>query len=47
MEVETTDQVCGGVLVRDEDLLDEVADLGELPVACCGTLDEDFLEVPR
>jgi glycyl-tRNA synthetase beta chain len=47
MEVETTAQVGGGRLVPDEELLDEVTDLVELPVACCGTFDAEFLEVPR
>ncbi len=47
MEVETTAQVGGGKLVPDEELLQEVTDLVELPVACCGTFDPEFLEVPR
>lgn len=47
MEVETTAEVGGGKLVPDEELLEEVTDLVELPVACCGTFDEEFLEVPR
>lgn len=47
MEVETTAQVGGGKLVPDEELLQEVTDLVELPVACCGIFDEEFLEVPR
>lgn len=47
MEVETTAQVGGGKLVPDDELLEEVTDLVELPVACCGTFDPEFLEVPR
>lgn len=47
MEVETTAEVGGGKLVPDEELLEEVTDLVELPVACCGTFDQEFLEVPR
>ncbi len=47
MEVETTAQVGGGRLVEDPELLEEVTDLVELPVACCGSFDPEFLEVPR
>jgi glycyl-tRNA synthetase beta chain len=47
MEVETTAQVGGGKLVPDDELMEENTDLVELPVACCGTFDEEFLEVPR
>ena len=47
MEVETTAQVAQGRLVDDPALLEEVTDLVELPVACCGTFDQEFLEVPR
>ncbi|KMY67510.1 hypothetical protein AAU61_11840 [Desulfocarbo indianensis] len=47
MEVETTAQVGGGKLVDDPELLEEVTDLVELPVACCGSFDQEFLEVPR
>ncbi len=37
----------GGRLVPDEPLIDEVTDLVELPVACLGSFDREFLEVPR
>jgi glycyl-tRNA synthetase beta chain len=47
MEVETTAQVGGGRLVADPELMEEVTDLVELPVACCGSFDQEFLEVPR
>jgi len=47
MEVETTAQVGGGKLVDDPELMEEVTDLVELPVACCGSFDREFLEVPR
>ncbi len=47
MEVETTAQVGGGRLVDDPGLLEEVTDLVEYPVACCGSFDPEFLEVPR
>lgn len=47
MEVETTAQISGGKLVADPGLLEEITDLVELPVACCGSFDAEFLEVPR
>lgn len=46
-EVETAAAGCGGRLVDDPALLEEVTDLVELPVACCGSFDAEFLEVPR
>ncbi|MGD8561339.1 MAG: glycine--tRNA ligase subunit beta [Desulfarculaceae bacterium] len=47
MEVETTAQKGGGRLVPDDELMEEVTDLVELPVACCGAFDQEFLKVPR
>lgn len=47
MEVETTAQVAGGRLVDDPGLLEEVTDLVELPVACRGSFDPEYLKVPR
>jgi glycyl-tRNA synthetase beta chain len=40
-------QVGGGKLVPDEALLHENTDLVEQAVACCGSFDKEFLEVPR
>ena len=37
----------GGVSVIDNALLDEVTALIELPIAVCGSFDEEFLEVPQ
>ncbi len=37
-----------GLVARDdEDLVDEVAGLVEWPVALCGTIDEEFMDVPE
>jgi len=47
MEVETTAQISGGKVVPDKELIEEVADLVEYPVACCGSFDQEFLKVPR
>ena len=47
MEVETTGQIAGGKVVPDAELIEEVADLVEYPVACCGSFDKEFLKVPR
>lgn len=38
---------CGGVLVGDEDLLDEVTFLVERPTIIAGRFDERFLKLPR
>ncbi|MCK4409885.1 MAG: glycine--tRNA ligase subunit beta, partial [Candidatus Eisenbacteria sp.] len=38
---------CGGRLVEDTELLDEVTFLTEYPTICAGRLDERFLELPR
>lgn len=46
-EVEAAARAAGGRLLPDEALLDEVADLVELPVAGHGSFDKEFLEVPR
>jgi len=37
----------GGSLVPDEDLLDEITDLVELPHVVLGTFPADFLDIPR
>lgn len=37
----------GGRVERDEELLAEVANLVEYPVALCGSFDESFLELPE
>jgi len=37
----------GGRPVSDEELLDEVTNLVEYPVAVCGRFDEEFLRLPR
>jgi len=37
----------GAVVRPDEELLDEVVNLVEYPVAICGSFDESFLEVPE
>lgn len=47
MEVETTGQIAGGKVVPDAELIEEVTDLVEYPVACCGSFDREFLKVPR
>ena len=46
-EVETAARAAGGRLLPDPELLDEVADLVELPVAGFGQFDKEFLEVPK
>ena len=46
-EVEQAAASAGGRLVEDPGLLEEVTDLVELPVACCGSFDPEFLAVPR
>ena len=46
-EVERAAAASGGSLVEDPELLEEVTDLVELPVACLGSFDPEFLEVPR
>ncbi|MFH1033037.1 MAG: glycine--tRNA ligase subunit beta [Pseudomonadota bacterium] len=46
-EVEAAAALGGGRLVPDPGLIEEVTDLVEQPVACCGTFDPEFLEVPR
>lgn len=46
-EVEQAAAGSGGSLVEDPELLEEVTDLVELPVACLGSFDAEFLEVPR
>jgi glycyl-tRNA synthetase beta chain len=46
-EVEQAAASAGGRLVEDPELLEEVTDLVELPVACCGSFDPEFLAVPR
>jgi len=38
---------CGGRLVEDPELLDEVTFLTEYPTACAGGFDERFLKLPR
>jgi glycyl-tRNA synthetase beta chain len=46
-EVEAAASQDGGRLVPDPGLIHEVTDLVEQPVACRGTFDPEFLEVPR
>ncbi|MBI4798267.1 MAG: glycine--tRNA ligase subunit beta [Desulfarculus sp.] len=46
-EVQAAAGQAGGRLLPDPGLIEEVTDLVELPVACCGTFDREFLEVPR
>ncbi|CAO0822108.1 Glycine--tRNA ligase beta subunit [Desulfarculales bacterium] len=46
-EVEAAAALAGGRLVPDPELIEEVTDLVEMPVACCGSFDPEFLEVPR
>lgn len=46
-QVELAAAEAGGRLVPDEELLTEVSNLVELPVACKGAFDKEFLEVPR
>ncbi len=46
-EVDKAAREAGFNLLDDETLLLENADLVEQPTACCGTFDEQFLEVPR
>ncbi|KIX14579.1 glycine--tRNA ligase subunit beta [Dethiosulfatarculus sandiegensis] len=46
-QVEKAAAEAGGRLVPDEELLTEVSNLVELPVACKGGFDQEFLEVPR
>jgi glycyl-tRNA synthetase beta chain len=54
-EVQHAAQAAGGRLIQSTGeekelivgLIDEVTDLVELPVACFGTFDQEFLEVPR
>lgn len=46
-EVEAAAAGSGGALVPDPGLLQEVTDLVEQPVACLGSFDAEFLEVPR
>ncbi|MCB2188506.1 MAG: glycine--tRNA ligase subunit beta [Deltaproteobacteria bacterium] len=46
-EVEKAAAGSGGRLVPDPGLLEENTDLVEQAVACCGTFDPEFLEVPR
>ncbi|ABO50982.1 glycyl-tRNA synthetase beta chain [Desulforamulus reducens MI-1] len=36
----------GGVVEKDEDLLDEITNILEWPTALCGTFDEDYLKLP-
>jgi glycyl-tRNA synthetase beta chain len=40
-------ETAGGVVVEDEDLLEEVADLVEWPGVVTGHFDADYLELPR
>ncbi len=46
-EVQAAAQAAGGRLLPDEVLLNEVADLVELPVAGHASFDKEFLEVPK
>lgn len=46
-EIESAAAQSGGKLVPDEELIEEVTDLVETPVACLGSFDQEFLEVPR
>ncbi|GAB6180081.1 glycine--tRNA ligase subunit beta [Desulfotomaculum defluvii] len=36
----------GGVVEKDEDLLDEITNIIEWPTALCGTFDQDYLKLP-
>ena len=46
-QAEESAQKVGGVVLIDENLLDEVTALIELPVAVSGSFDEEFLQVPQ
>ena len=46
-EVAAAAAQAGGRLVPDLELLEEVTDLVEQPVACAGSFDQEFLAVPR
>ena len=46
-QAEESAKKVGGVVLIDENLLDEVTALIELPVAVSGSFDEEFLEVPQ
>ena len=46
-EVDRAAQKMGGEIVPDEDLLDTVTNLVEIPVAAGGRFDDEFLELPR
>ena len=46
-EVKAAAALAGGQLVPDPGLIEEVTDLVEQPVACRGSFDREFLEVPR
>ncbi|MBI5235967.1 MAG: glycine--tRNA ligase subunit beta [Deltaproteobacteria bacterium] len=45
--VEAAAAECGGVLLKDDALVDEVSCLVEYPVALLGEFEEEFLELPR
>ncbi len=46
-QAEESAKKVGGVVLIDENLLDEVTALIELPVAVSGSFDEEFLQVPQ
>jgi glycyl-tRNA synthetase beta chain len=46
-QVEIAARAAGGRLVPDPELLEEVADLVELPVGGYGRFDEEFLQIPK
>ncbi len=46
-QIEAAAQALGGRILPDEDLLDTVTNLVEIPIATGGRFDDDFLELPR
>jgi glycyl-tRNA synthetase beta chain len=46
-EVDAAAAQAGGQVVPNEALMQENTDLVEMAVACCGSFDKEFLEVPR